>query len=554
LVDAEKSKTNGYHSSFADRAATEKWVQVDLGEAIEIDRVELYPARPTDFPDTPGFGFPVRFTVEVAERFDARPFSVFADRSREDFGNPGEETVSLEGKAMGRFVRLRANRLSKPKGSGGYMLALGEMRVFSGGKLVSARAAVASLDSINSGLWHQKHLVDGFTSRKRIGGVMENLARLVEAGSSKLRKEIESRTRKRDALMAEVTDPALVARERTLSGQIAKTITEIEALAKPQMVYAGTVHKGSGTFKGRGHVGGKPRDIFILSRGDVTQPGDPVQPAALPGVVPGKSPVFTLPEGHKEGARRVALAEWITHKENTLTWRSIVNRVWQYHFGRGIVDTPNDFGRVGGRPTHPELLDWLAVEFRDGGGSLKALHRLILNSAVYKQGSVHNADHARIDDSNRFLWRQNRRRLEAEALRDTVLLVSGKLDRKMGGPSFKDFVIERPEHSPHYQYHKADHDDPATHRRSVYRFIIRSQPQPFMDTLDCADPSQLVDKRGETTTALQALALLNNAFMVRLAEHFAASLEQDEDPVTRALQLTLSRPPTPEEHAALAGY
>ncbi len=124
----------------------------------------------------------------------------------------------------------------------------------------------------------------------------------------------------------------------------------------------------------------------------------------------------------------------------------------------------------------------------------------------------------------------------------------------MGGPSFKDFVIERPEHSPHYQYHKADHDDPATHRRSVYRFIIRSQPQPFMDTLDCADPSQLVDKRGETTTALQALALLNNAFMVRLAEHFAASLEQDEDPVTRALQLTLSRPPTPEEHAVLAGF
>jgi hypothetical protein len=231
-----------------------------------------------------------------------------------------------------------------------------------------------------------------------------------------------------------------------------------------------------------------------------------------------------------------------------------VNRIWQYHFGRGIVDTPNDFGTVGGIPTHPELLDWLAVEFRDGGGSMKRIHRLILNSAVYKQSSAHQTAFAKIDDSNRFLWRQNRRRLEAEALRDTVLLVSGKLDRKMGGPSFKDFVIEQPQHSPHYQYHKANHDDPATQRRSIYRFVIRSQPQPFMETLDCADPSQLVDKRGETTTALQAMALLNNAFMVRMAEHFASNVEKEANPIARAIELALSREVKPAERALLQDF
>ena len=250
----------------------------------------------------------------------------------------------------------------------------------------------------------------------------------------------------------------------------------------------------------------------------------------------------------------MALAEWIVHPENTLTWRSIVNRIWHYHFGRGIVDTPNDFGRVGGTPSHPELLDWLAVEFRDGGGSLKELHRLILNSAVYNQTSDHNPSFVNKDNSNRFLWRHNRRRLEAEALRDTVLLVSGKLDRKMGGASFKDFVIEQPQHSPHYQYHKANHDDPSTHRRSVYRFIVRSQPQPFMDTLDCADPSQLVDKRGETTTALQALALLNNTFMVRMAEHFATNIMREDDPVSSAVEMTLSRKATEDEYAMLVGF
>jgi len=549
-----KSNTNGYHSKFATESDTEKWVAIDLGQALEIDRVELYPARPTDFADTPGFGFPVRFQLQVADGPEADGFGVFADETKKDFKNPGVGMVSYSGKMKGRIVRLQASKLNRPQGSGGHMLALGEMRVYSKGKLVSTGAKVTARDTIDSGRWHRNNLVDGYTSRHRIEKDAEKLIRLAGSGDPNAREKLAAKQARRTDLMAKLASPELNAREKSLTGQLATVEAELKKLAKPSMVYAGTVHKGGGTFKGRGHVGGKPRDIFILHRGDVTQPGDPVEPATVPGIVPGVPATFDLPEDHKEGARRVALAEWIVHPENTLTWRSIVNRVWHYHFGRGIVETPNDFGQVGGTPSHPELLDWLAVEFRDGGGSLKELHRLILNSAVYKQSSAHNPSFVAKDNSNRFLWRHNRRRLEAEALRDTVLLVSGKLDRKMGGPSFKDFVIEQPQHSPHYQYHKANHDDPSTHRRSVYRFLVRSQPQPFMDTLDCADPSQLVDKRGETTTALQALALLNNAFMVRMAEHFATNIMREDDPVSAAVERTLSRKATEDEHTLLVGF
>ena len=204
------------------------------------------------------------------------------------------------------------------------------------------------------------------------------------------------------------------------------------------------------------------------------------------------------------------------------------------------------------------MLVWLSVEFRDGKQSIKDLHRLLLNSAVYQQSSVGNEHSESVDAGNQYLWRMNRRKLEAEAMRDSVLLMSGELDMKMYGEGFQDFVLEKPEHSPHYQYHKHDPDDPLTHRRSIYRFLVRSQPQPFMDTLDCADPSLLVDKRNETLTALQALATLNNKFMVRMAEHFAARLQREassvEAQIARAYELAISRPASSEESAALVQY
>ena len=181
----------------------------------------------------------------------------------------------------------------------------------------------------------------------------------------------------------------------------------------------------------------------MLARGDVQRPGKPAGPGAISAIA-ALTARFELPTNANESERRAALAKWLTEGRNPLTWRSIVNRVWQYHFGRGIVETPNDFGKMGAPPTHPELLDWLAVTFRDDmGGSLKKLHRLIVTSATYRQSAAVGEASAgqKADVDNHLLWRMNRRKLEAEAIRDSIRAAAGKLDLMMGGPSFQDFVI-----------------------------------------------------------------------------------------------------------------
>jgi hypothetical protein len=229
-----------------------------------------------------------------------------------------------------------------------------------------------------------------------------------------------------------------------------------------------------------------------------------------------------------------------------------------YHFGRGIVDTPNDFGHNGSLPSHRALLDWLALHFRDNGGSLKQLHRLIVTSETYRQASLHNAEADKIDSGNTLLWRQNRRRLEAEAIRDSVLAVSGKLDLSMGGPGWQDFVVEHPEHSPHYEYALADPEDAKTWRRSVYRFVVRSQTQPWMTSLDCADPSMRVDKRNESLSSIQALALLNNGFMLTQSKHIAERVAQASDDVSvqvdTAYRLAFGCDPPESQRAQLIAF
>jgi hypothetical protein len=301
--------------------------------------------------------------------------------------------------------------------------------------------------------------------------------------------------------------------------------------------------------------GGVPRPIHVLARGNVNAPGREVGPGSLSAVsmLPAR---FDLPAGATEGERRKALAAWLVSPDNPLTWRSAVNRVWLHHFGRGIVDTPSDFGRMGSPPSHPALLDWLAAELRDHGGSLKDLHRLIVGSATWRQRADDDPDMTAVDAGNARLWRQNRRRLEAEAIRDAVLAAAGTLDLTPGGPGWQDFRIEHPEHSPHYRYDLADPADRSTWRRSIYRFIVRSQTQPFMTSLDCADPSMRVEKRNESLSAIQALALLNNGFMTTQAVEFAGRVtrEAGDDPaagVARAVRLAFGRPPTEEEATVL---
>jgi hypothetical protein len=330
---------------------------------------------------------------------------------------------------------------------------------------------------------------------------------------------------------------------------------KLAALPKPQLVYAGASDFASDG----GLVPAKtPRMIHMLKRGDINKPGPEALPGALTAVTPLQSR-FGLANSSEEGGRRAALAAWIVDPKNPLSWRSIVNRVWHYHFGRGIVDSPNDLGKMGGAPSHPELLDWLARWFLDHGGSLKELHRLIVTSAVYQQSSKDNPAFARIDSDNRLLWRMNRTRLDAESVRDAILQITGDLDLTMGGPSVRQFTLSPGIHvTPVVDYAKFDIDSPDNRRRSVYRFLFRTLPDPFMDSLDCPEASQLAPVRGESVTALQALSMLNNHFVTRqserLAERLTAMKPTLPGQIEAAYELALGRSPSRAEAKDLSDY
>lgn len=296
-----------------------------------------------------------------------------------------------------------------------------------------------------------------------------------------------------------------------------------------------------------------PAVVNILLRGSPEQPGEAVSPGAIA--------CLPLPASFGSGElsdaqRRTALADWITSPKNPLTSRVIVNRIWHHHFGVGLVDTPSDLGLGGGLPSHPELLDWLAIQLQRNNWSLKSLHRLVCLSATWQQSSRSDAVSFNLkqsaqnpDADNRLLWRQNSRRLDAESLRDAVLTVSGKLELKMFGPGYQNFDYKE-EYAPVYTYITAD--QPELWRRSIYRFVVRTSPDPFLTTLDCPNPANLSPTRNVTTTALQSLALLNNEFMLKQAGYFAARLVAQPDSttvvqVTTAFQSAFARKPSIEE-------
>lgn len=276
----------------------------------------------------------------------------------------------------------------------------------------------------------------------------------------------------------------------------------------------------------------RPVPIHVLIRGDIKRPGQEVLPGGLKCVrtLPARFELGGQPED--EASRRAALARWITSPDNMLAWRSIANRIWSWHFGRGIVESHNDFGRMGSAPSHPELLDWLACEFRDSGGSFRHLHRVILATATWRQAAnIANPTATAVDADNRLLWRQHRRRLDAEQIRDSLLVASGRLDATAGGPSAMQFVFADPnaDVQPRIDYAGFDPDAATSRRRGVYRFLFRGVNDPLLDAFDAADPSLSVPRRDETVTPLQALSLFNNRFVLRHCEHLAARVEREAD-------------------------
>ena len=332
-----------------------------------------------------------------------------------------------------------------------------------------------------------------------------------------------------------------------------KNNRQLAMLGKQKRVYAvASNFAANGNFK----PSQKPRKIHVLNRGSIHFPIKEAKPGAL-HCISDLSGSLSIKQPDIEGQRRAALANWISDKRNSLLWRSIVNRVWHYHFGRGIVGTPNDFGRMGDLPTHPELLDWLAFKFRANGGSLKWLHRTIMTSSTYQQQSTHRLDFAHRDAENKWLWRMNRKRLDAESYRDSVLQIGGNMNWRMGGPSDKQFNMSKGVHvTPNLDYIGFDPNAPANNRRSVYRFIFRTIPDPLMQLMDCPDASQHAPKRDSSITALQALGMLNNRFLIRQSERLAKRLEKEspilENQIIQLFKLTYHRKPNHNESHLVA--
>jgi hypothetical protein len=288
------------------------------------------------------------------------------------------------------------------------------------------------------------------------------------------------------------------------------------------------------------------RATYFLERGDAGSPGDEIQPG-IPEIL--QSLPFVFPEPNpkaKTTGRRTALADWIASPDNPLTWRVMANRVWQHHFGRGLVTTTSNFGPTGTKPTHPELLDYLAARLRDTG-SLKELHREILLSATWRQSSAFESAPATVDPENTRIWRFPRQRLEAEVIRDQILAASGKLNLKSGGPGVKPRIPDEVRaQSKRNEWPAVKEEGPEHWRRSVYVYVKRQLIMPMMELLDQPNPSVSCAERFTSTTPTQALAMLNDSFVNVQAAYLAERAESEADPVRAMFRLVLSNEPSEE--------
>jgi hypothetical protein len=321
--------------------------------------------------------------------------------------------------------------------------------------------------------------------------------------------------------------------ERLLTELLAYRARREQLMAQPTALYAGKFEQ--------------PGAIHRLARGDPQQPRQVVGPdtvAALGNL--------RLPANAPEQKRRIALANWIIDPKNPLTARVMVNRIWQHHFGMGIVDTPSDFGKQGSKPTHPELLDWLASRFVQSGWSMKQVHRLILTSSTYRQASVPSKRGLSADADTRLLWRFPPHRLEAEPIRDSILFVSGVLDLKMGGPGFSPF---KPTQHHVRVYVPKEREGPEDWRRMVYMTKVRMEHDAIFGAFDDPDAGLVCPKRSRSTTPIQAFNLLNSDFMMQQSELFAKRLkreagEQFADQVSLGFRLVFGRAPDAAESVA----
>jgi hypothetical protein len=291
----------------------------------------------------------------------------------------------------------------------------------------------------------------------------------------------------------------------------------------------------------------------FLHGGDSNSKGSPTAPGFVAVVDDGQTPTALPPADGKTSGRRLALAKWLTSGRHPLTARVMANRIWHHHFGRGIVTTLDNFGKTGEAPTHPELLDWLAVEFVERGWSMKQMHRLLMTSEAYQMSSQWATEkHLLTDADNLFWWRYKAQRLEAEIVRDNILTVSGSLNRAAGGRAiFPELPPEVLASSDKGIWNNTK-DGPEVWRRSVYVYRKRGLPLPFFEVFDLPDQNLTCGRRNVSTVPTQALTLMNNSWVLGQAARFADRIATEAGPgaaaqVARAYELALGRRPNAEE-------
>jgi len=308
-----------------------------------------------------------------------------------------------------------------------------------------------------------------------------------------------------------------------------KLEARIQDIDKKQLAFAGRFRK--------------PDDIHLLKRGDPEQPTEPVPPAVLSALGD-----ITLNRDTPEQQRRQALADWLADPQNPLTARVMANRIWQGHFGAGLVKTPSDFGNNGVKPTHPQLLDWLTAEFIRSGWSIKHLHRMIVMSQTYRQSGLFSTAEAAVDADASWLWRYPSRRLEAESIRDSMLAVSGQLNLKMYGPGFNLFD----KRGGLSGFKPVQTLSPENQRRMIYSHKVRREPEAVFGAFDCPDAGQSTAVRRQSTTPVQALNLFNSSFTMLVSNAFAARIRKEagddaSTQIVRAYQLAYGRDPVAAE-------
>ena len=362
------------------------------------------------------------------------------------------------------------------------------------------------------------------------------------------------KTLQNDTLRARITAKDIVAlmpqAQRTKHQAIDNDIAALERQKPKPYAAARAITEGSR----------EPRPSYYLHRGSVDVKGSVMSPGVL-SVAADAEPAFPTPPPEATSSwRRRGFAEWLVSPGNPLTARVIVNRLWQHHFGEGIVRTPSNFGKMGEPPSHPELLDWLALELVERGWSLKAMHHLMMTSQAYQMASRDIEANMPIDPENRAFWRMPRQRLEAEAIRDQVLAVAGTLDRTVGGPNVFPYIDpDLFEKSSKRDWPGRSDDDPSTWRRSLYVFSKRSIRYPLFETFDQPNLINSIDRRNRSIVAPQALLLMNNSFLMFQAKQFAVRLRREAGPnaaaqVDHAFRLALGRPPDEVERKRSIAY